>query len=120
MVDEYRPSPSRVYNVSWRYLKNIELQESIDLDRFRLDHEDLSLSEIFSLPGKIMLRDFKGMFSGPFHDMREAFLVREREREGLAPGQELIAVYAINKCHADGRFQLVESSNQLDKDQRQQ
>ena len=111
MPYEQRPSPARVAGVVRRYLKHVEAEEALALDRNRFKDEHMTVCETQIIMYRVLIGEIRGLFNEIFQDNRTVFLSNYRDAiEGKAPGHEFIAQYALYKCKDSGDFPLVSRS----------
>ena len=109
-----RPSQKKVVGVARRYLRDLERIEVAEADLSRFKNEELTMDEASFMGARLAYAAIAGIILAPVHSIRQSFLEFAREVEGKKPGEERLAIFALNKLTPaeQERFPLVMQNSQ--------
>lgn len=104
-----RPSQKKVVGVAYAYLRSLERIHTLDNNIARFTSVDLQPGSATILGSSIGVAALREWIASPLNRRREAFLSHAQEVEGRVPGEESLAVYALNRLSVQERQKFPET-----------
>ncbi len=99
-----RPSQEKVVGVSNRYIAHKEALAIHATERFRMRNEELTLLEAQAIGYTVGIGYVRQLVGMPVQALRRRVLWEAQKAEGLKPGEQDIAKFALRMCDSPEKY----------------